>query len=386
MPAERTIRYPCVADLRRRARRRIPRFAWEYLDSGEGAERAARRNVEALQSVVLTPRFLKGALEPDLSAELFGVRYGLPVGIAPVGLTGLIWPDADLILAETAARRRIPYVASTVNTADVSDTGPRAGGMGWFQLYPPRDLAVRDDLLRRARRAGFTVLVVTADAPARSRRERQTKARITVPPRITPRLVAQAVRKPAWSMGVLRHGLPRFRTLEAYTERAALAEMAGFIGASLGGTLDWDYLAQVRRRWPGPLAVKGILHPDDARRCVDAGADAVIVSNHGGRQFDAAPAAVEALGPVVERLDGLDATVLFDSGVRSGLDAARALALGADFAFAGRAFMYGLGAFGRSGADYVASVFADELLSVMHQLGCRSLPDLRRRNPRFEAN
>ena len=376
------MKYQSVGDLRRRARRRIPRFAWEYLDSGEGDEVLLRRNVDSLQRVVMTPRFLRGRLEPDTGVELFGVRYSMPLGIAPVGLTGLIWPGADGALADTAARCRIPYVASTVNTADVSVVGPRADGMGWFQLYPPTDLEVREDLLRRAREAGFTVLVVTADVPARARRERQTRQRVSLPPRITPRHVSQAAIRPAWTLKLLRSGLPRFHTLEPYVDRNTLRQLAGFVGASLGGTLSWDYLAETRELWPGPLVVKGILHPEDAARCVDTGADAVIVSNHGGRQLDAAPAAVEALGPIVERIDGR-VPVLFDSGVRSGLDVARVLALGADFAFSGRSFMFGLCALGDRGAEHVATLVGQQLVSVMHQLGCERLSELRDRNPRF---
>ena len=379
---EPSLRYQTVDDLRRRARRRTPRFAWEYLDSGEGDERASARNIESLQRVLLTPRFLKGALEPDAGTELFGVRCSLPVAIAPVGLTGLIWPGADIALAETAARCRIPYVASTVNTADVADVGPRAGDMGWFQLYPPRDVAVREDLLGRAQQAGFRVLVVTADVPARARRERQTRERVSMPPRITPRHVTQAALRPAWALGLLRNGLPRFHTLERYVDRATLRELAGFVGASLGGTLSWDYLAETCELWPGPVVVKGILHPDDAERCVDVGADAVVVSNHGGRQLDAAPAAIEALGPVVERIGGR-VPVLFDGGVRSGLDIARALALGADFTLSGRAFMYGLCALGPGGARFVASMFEQQLTTVMHQLGCQRLAELRERDPGF---
>ena len=377
-----SVRYQTVDDLRRRARRRTPRFAWEYLDSGEGDERARDRNAESLQRVLLTPQFLKGELAPDISTELLGVRYSLPVGIAPMGLTGLMWPGADMALAETAAKRRIPYAASTVNTADLSDVGPRAGDMGWYQLYPPRDAAVREDLLDRAHRAGFRVLVVTADVPARARRERQTRQRVSMPPRITPRHVTQAALRPAWTLGLLRNGLPRFHTLERYVDRATLRQLAGFVGASLGGTLSWDYLAETCELWPGPVAVKGILHPDDAAGCVDTGADAVVVSNHGGRQLDAAPAAIEALGPVVERVGG-QVPVLFDGGVRSGLDIARALALGADFTFTGRAFMYGLCALGARGAEFVASMFEQQLTSVMHQLGCRRLAELPDRDPRF---
>ena len=380
--ADPAVKYQTVDDLRRRARRRTPRFAWEYLDSGEGDERASARNVEYLQRVLLTPRFLKGELRPDVGTELFGVHHSLPVGIAPMGLTGLMWPGADAALAGTAARCRIPYVASTVNTADVSDVGPLAGDMGWFQLYPPRDVSVREDLLGRAQQAGFSVLVVTADVPARARRERQTRERVSMPPRITPRHVSQAALRPAWTLGLLRKGLPRFHTLEPYVDRATLRHLAGFVGASLGGSLSWEYLAETCEIWPGPVIVKGILHPDDAERCADTGADAVIVSNHGGRQLDAAPAAIEALGPIVGRIGGR-VPVLFDGGVRSGLDIARALALGADFVLSGRAFMYGLCALGTAGAEFVVSIFEQQLTSVMHQLGCERLSELRDRDPRL---
>ena len=376
------VKYQTVDDLRRRARRRTPRFAWEYLDSGEGDERATARNVEYLQRVLLTPRFLKGELQPDIGTELFGVHHALPVGIAPMGLTGLMWPGADAALAGTAARCRIPYVASTVNTADVSDVGPLAGDMGWFQLYPPRDVSVREDLLDRVREAGFSVLVVTADVPAPARRERQTRERVSMPPRITPRHVSQAALRPAWTLGLLRNGLPRFHTLEPYVDRKTLRHLAGFVGASLGGSLSWDYLAETCELWPGPVIVKGILHPDDAARCVDTGANGVIVSNHGGRQLDAAPAAIEALGPVADRIAGR-VPVLFDSGVRSGLDIARAMALGANFVLSGRAFMYGLCALGASGAEFVVSMFEKQLTIVMHQLGCERPSELRDRDPRL---
>jgi len=247
--------------------------------------------------------------------------------------------------------------------------------MGWFQLYPPREKGMRTDLIERAQKAGFTTLVVTADVPARSRRERQVKARIRVPPVIGPKLIAQAAIHPAWSLGVLRNGLPRFRALEKYIDKATMRNIAGFVGASLGGTLSYDYLAEVRSEWRGPIVVKGILNADDAERCLDHGADAIQVSNHGGRQLDGAVAAIDALPAILDRV-GSRVPVLFDSGIRSGLDVARALAVGADFVFCGRAFLFGVAALGAPGAGHASDVLVDGLTNVMAQTGCRQLADL----------
>ena len=370
--------HPSIHDLERRARRRIPHFAWEYLDSGTGSEEARDLNLEAMRRVRLTPQMMKGLLEPTTTTELFGRTYTSPIGIAPVGLTGMIWPGADQALARTAADRNIPYVLSTVGTQSPETIGPIAGDNGWFQLYPPRDATIRDDLLARVRASGFHALVVTADVPAASRRERQRKARIRMPPAIGPRLLFDSVRRPAWSIGILRHGIPHFRTLEKYIDAASLKNAAGFVGANLGGTLSFGYLAEVRERWDGPIVVKGILDPDDAQRCVDTGADAVQVSNHGGRQLDGSIAAIDALPPIVDRIGG-SVPVLFDSGIRDGLDVARAIALGADFAFCGRAFMFGLASFGEVGAGHAFDVLQDGLVNVMHQTGCATLPELRAR-------
>jgi len=367
--------FPAIADLEHRARKRIPHFAWEYLASGTGADQALQRNLDKLAEIRLLPQLLKGPLEPDISTELFGVAYSAPIGIAPVGLTGLIWPGADEALATTAADRRIPYVLSTVATERPEVAGPNAGGMGWYQLYPPRDERIRASMLERAAESGFTALVVTADVPAPSQRERQRKARIRVPPKIGPTLVAQAALRPAWTLALARNGLPRFRGLEAYLDRSTMQKSAGFVGANLGGTLSFAYLAELRELWEGPIIVKGILDPDDAQRCIDVGADAIGVSNHGGRQLDAAPAAIEALPVIVDRV-GTAVPVLFDSGVRSGLDVARALALGASFVFCGRAFMFGLGALGRSGAGHALDILTEGLCNVMVQTGCDSTSQL----------
>ncbi|MEM7325226.1 MAG: alpha-hydroxy acid oxidase, partial [Actinomycetota bacterium] len=308
---------PGIDDLERRAEKRIPHFAWEYLASGTGDDQAVANNLDAMSRVRLVPELLKGPLAPKTETELFGVTYTSPIGIAPVGLTGLIWPGADGALARAAARNRIPYTLSTVATETPEVAGPMADGMGWFQLYPPRDAEVRADLLKRAADSGFTTLVVTADVPAASRRERQRKAQVRVPPVIGPKMLYRSAIRPAWSVGVLRNGLPRFRMLEKYIDSASMRTMAGFVGANLGGTLSFDYLAEVRELWDGPLVVKGIMDVGDARRCVEIGADGVQVSNHGGRQLDGVPASIDVLADIVAEV-GSEVAVLFDSGIRSG--------------------------------------------------------------------
>ncbi|MGI9426534.1 MAG: alpha-hydroxy acid oxidase [Hyphomicrobiaceae bacterium] len=368
-------RYPRVSDLAKRAYGRIPFFAWEYLDSGTGYDEGARRNVEAMHDVRLTPKLLQGKFEPNVETELFGQTYAAPFGIAPVGLTGLMWPGAECILARTAASVRIPYSLSTVATEAPETIGPLADGMGWFQLYPPRSANIRQDLLSRAREAGFTTLLVTADVPTGSTRERQRRAGVAVPPRITPMMIYRCVIRPEWSLATLRHGTPRFRGVEKYVSAKDLQNMTAFIGQGLGGTLDWDYLRDVRREWDGPIVVKGLLDLGDVQRALDEGVDGIGVSNHGARQTDAAPPPIAVL-PRVKEAVGDRAKIIFDSGIRSGLDIARALALGADFVLAGRAFMYGVAALGHRGGDHVAHMLKDDLINNMSQLGCAQISDL----------
>lgn len=361
-------RYPGIDDLARKARRRIPNVAWQYLESGTGREEAIVRNREALDRITMVPRFIRGTMDTDLETEFLGKRYAAPFGIAPMGLCGLVWPDCERILARSAKKYRIPYTLSTVATQTPEIIGPEVGDMGWFQLYPPKDPVIRETMLKRAWDTGFHTLIVTADVPMPSRRENSRKSGLTLPPRFTPKMIWEGATHPAWSLKILQHGLPRLRFVESFSPKKDLKSAANYARFNFRGDLDWDYIRTVRDLWPGPILLKGLLHPADARQAIDQGIDGVIVSNHGGRQFDGAPAAIDALPEVVAELKGR-APVVFDSGIRTGLDILRGLALGADFVLMGRPYLYGVAALGAAGGDHVNNIFLEDLINNMKQLG-----------------
>mgnify|MGYP000928592760 FL=1 len=366
-------RYPAIADLKTRARARIPHFVWEYLDSATGVEATQARNRVMLDQVLLNPSILHGEFEPDLSTTFLGKSHPLPIGIAPVGMSGLIWPGAEQMLARTAARANIPFTLSTVASQLPEDVGPHAGDHGWFQLYPPRDPEIRADILKRARNAGFHTIVLTVDVPVASRRERQTRGGLTNPPKLTPRLAIQAAQCPAWLNGIRKTGMPRLRLMESYSENRSALPSNQHIGYLLRTSPDWDYFKSLREAWDGPLIVKGIGNPDDAARLTDEGADALWVSNHAGRQFDGGPATIETL-PLIRAATTLP--LIFDSGIEGGLDVLRALASGADFVMLGRAFHYGLAALGEVGAAHVLDILRQDMISNMGQLGTKTLKEL----------
>tara|TARA_R110000851_G_scaffold77111_9_gene169624 strand:+ start:574 stop:1722 length:1149 start_codon:yes stop_codon:yes gene_type:complete len=368
--------YPALSDLRARAARRIPHFVWEYLDSATGTEATKARNRLMLDQVRLSPSILHGEFTPDLTAPLLGQTYTLPVGIAPVGMSGLIWPDAERLLARAATQLGIPYGLSTVASQKPEDIGPHLNGNGWFQMYPPRDAGIRADMLNRARNAGFSVLVLTVDVPVGSRRERQVRSGLTQPPKLTPRLLAQVARCPAWALGTARLGMPRMRLIDDYAGQTKGLPSNKHAGYLLRTSPDWDYLRWLRDAWDGPLVVKGVLRADDATVLEKEGVDAIWISNHAGRQFDAAPATIEAL-PQVRAATTLP--VIMDGGIEGGLDVLRAIALGADFVMLGRGWHYALGALGESGPAHLADILAEDLRANMGQLGTHTLWDVRAR-------
>ena len=362
------LRFPALSDLKAACRRRVPHFVWEYVDSATGTESVIPRNRAALDAVLFRPAVLRGTIAPELTTSLMGREYAVPFGIAPVGMSGLIWPGAEQALAALAREARIPYNLSTVATRLPEEIGPLAGESGWFQLYPPSDPEIRRDLLRRARESGFQALVLTVDVPGGSRRERQRRAELAIPPRLTPRMLAQMALRPGWSLRTLRNGTPRLRLMEEYLRLDGNAPSTAHAGYLLRAAPDWDYLAALREEWSGPLLIKGVLEPDDATRLRAAGADAIWVSNHGGRQFDAAPAAIEML-PSIRAAVGPDFPLILDSGMEGGLDILRGLALGADFIMLARPWHYALGALGARGAAHLLHILREDMIANMQQMG-----------------
>jgi L-lactate dehydrogenase (cytochrome) len=367
-------RFPTIEDLRGRARRRVPRFAFDFVDGGANDEVCAARNITAFRAVELLPRYCIEMKGISTEVELFGKRYAAPIGIAPMGSPGLMWPGAEDYLARAAQRSRIPYVLATPANASIERIAELAPDMFWFQLYrfPANDHAITFDLVRRAAAAGAHVLVPTIDSAGKSKRPRDIRNGVAVPFPITAGTVFQVATSPAWALSLLKHGMPRTENLVPYAgpnpDQVATART---MQLRSGGSHTWEELARLRERWPRAFVVKGVLHPADAERAVALGADGIIVSNHGGRHFDGAPATIDVLPAIVAAV-GARTTVMIDSGIRGGLDVVRALALGAKATFTGRPFVYGLAALGPVGARHVIDLFLDEIRTEFTHAGVRS--------------
>lgn len=368
-------RYPTIEDLEKRAARRIPRFAFEFLQGGAGDEGGLARNRAALRGIEIVPRYGVETQGVDPSVELFGRRYAAPVGISPIGMDGLMWPGATELFARAAQRMNIPYLVGTLATARIEDVARWAPDVTWFQLYPiaADGHRVSFDLAARAQAAGARVLVATLDVPVRSKRPRDLRNGFVMPFRLSYRNALQVAAAPPWLRALARRGMPRFANIVPYAKGG---DPAAFVGAHVGGGFGWDVLARLRETWRGPMLVKGVLHPADAQKARAIGMDGVIVSNHGGRQFDAAPASVDML-PAIAAAVGRDMTVILDSGVTSGVDAMRALACGAQSTFSARAFMLALAAIGDDGARHMAASLIEEFTLALGQSGLRSAAEAR---------
>lgn len=373
--------FPTAFDLRNKARRRMPNFAFEYGDGGAGSDGGIKRNWDAFDAIEMMPSYGRVVAPPSAQTTIFGRSYSAPIGIAPVGGPGTCFPGAERYLAAGAQAKRVPYTLGVLSGITVEQAAEIAPDVLWFQLYrfANNNHKIGMDLVRRAEAAGVQALVLTFDTPARTTRPRESKSGIPHPFRLTWQMRLDALSSPAWMSSLAKNGIPRFVSLTPYMGgQLSLEESTAFIRREQGGAFTWDELARYRDVVKKTkLVVKGVLHPADAERLVKLGMDGMVVSNHGGRQIEALPASIDAL-PEITRVVGGKATIILDSGVRSGVDAARAVALGADAAFAGKAFMWSLGALGPAGPAHFIDVLTEDVKATLGQTGCNTVAELRK--------
>lgn len=367
-------------DLRNGAASRLPKFSFEFFDGGAGVDLNISRNFAALDAVELMPRYGIINSPTPTKVTLFGQEYSAPIGISPIGSPGIVLPGAEIHLACAAQKMRIPYMLGVLSNLPIEQASEIAGDVLWYQLYrfSNDNHRIGLDLVDRAHLAGVKVLALTIDTPIRTVRTREVRAGLVSPFKINMRLGLDALSSPAWLKAFVKYGMPRFSALNKYFPQGLLnaENIADFIRQEMGGAFTWDEILRYRDRWKGRMILKGILHPADAERACNIGVDGLVVSNHGGRQIDALPASIDAL-PAIRAAVGSNMSIFLDSGIRSGVDIARAMACGADAAFAGKAFLWSLGALSEHGPEHFIRLCTDEFRDVLSQLGCSQINDLR---------
>ena len=362
--------YPSISDLRRKAKARIPKFAFDYLEGGCNEGLNLARNENDFDNIYLKPNYLKVGGEIDMSVELFGRKYSAPFGVSPIGLQGLMWPNAPEILAKAAAKGDIPYTLSTVSTSSIERIAEVSEGKAWFQLDHPTENSLRDDILNRLKAVECPVLVVLVDVPAFGLRYKEIKSGLSIPPKMSINNILQAFARPLWGIKTLQHGIPSFATLKPYMEKGLdMSQLGQFMNRTFTGKVDIEKVAAIRDLWKGPLVLKGIATDEDMQAAIQIGADGVIVSNHGGRQIDAGESSINSLIKLANNpLYKSKLKIMMDGGIRSGVDLARAHAVGSEFNFMGRPFMYGVGALGNQGGEHTINMFKTHLYQIMQQL------------------
>ncbi len=356
-------------DARRLAQRRLPRLIFDFIEGAAGREVGTTRNQSQFDTIMLRPRVMADVAERATTTSLLGQEFGLPVGIAPMGMCNLAWPHADRHLAEVAKAFDIPVCLSSAASSTIEDMGAWAGSLAWFQLYFGQSAEASLMMADRARQAGYETLILTVDVPQVSRRIRDLRNGFGVPFTMTPQAFWDFATHPRWSLSTLRNGPPSPKNFDADHGTGRFDRGASRAGAN------WEFLKRLRDSWHGKLIVKGVTAGEDARQISRLGADAVYVSNHGGRQLDSVPPAIDLL-PLIRDAVGADMPMIFDSGVRSGEDVVKALALGADFVMIGRPALFALGAGGAPGLTQLMNAFAEDISVVLAQLGARSVADL----------
>lgn len=376
MPIKIDNRYPSVSDLRKKAMKRIPKFAFEYLDGGCNDDVNLHRNTAELREVQLIPQYLRKFNGANLKTKIMGIEYDAPFGISPIGLQGLIWPNAPEILAKAAHEHNVPFILSTVSTTNIERISELTEGKAWFQLYHPTEDHLRDDLIKRAAAADNPVLVILCDVPTFGFRPRDIRNGLAMPPSMSLKNILQIMGKPNWALRTLYHGQPGFANLLPYMPKGLdLKQLGKFMDQTFSGRLNEEKIKPIRDMWKGKLVLKGVANEVDAEEAIRLGLDGIIVSNHGGRQLDAGESTIKPLGRIAEKY-GDKIEVMVDSGLRGGPDVARAMASGAKFTFMGRSFMYGTAALGNTGGEHTISLIKTELKQVMEQLCCERVEDL----------
>lgn len=358
-----------IADLRELARTRVPRAFFDYVDRGSYDELTLSRNRSDLEALKFRQRVLVDVSQQSLGTSIMGTPVKMPLALAPTGMAGFIRGNGEMHAARAAEAAGIPFCLSTVSVCSIEDVRAATTAPFWFQLYVLKDRGYTNELVDRAQAAGCPVLMFTVDIPIGALRRRDAKNGLTVPPRLRLRNALDIASKPGWAWSMLTAKRREFGNLSAAVSRARGVHFSQWVQSQVDASLTWDDLARLRERWTGKLIVKGVLDPADARRIVDMGADAMVVSNHGGRQLDGTSSSIAALPGVVDAVQGR-CEVLLDSGVRSGQDILRALALGANAALVGRAWLYGLGAMGQQGVTMALDIIARELAVTMALTGC----------------
>jgi L-lactate dehydrogenase (cytochrome)/(S)-mandelate dehydrogenase len=363
-------------DLRRAAKRRLPKLIYDFIEGGVDDEDGLVRNEDAFRRRALLPRYLVDVTQRDQGTELFGRRYASAFGIGPTGGIGNYRRGGDLMLAAAARDADIPFIMSGAATATMEEVARTAPEHTWFQLYSARDRNVVDDMVRRADELAISTLVITVDVPVGANRERNRRNGFGRPLRLSLATKLDALRRPAWFADYLRHGIAAMSDWQRYVRDGASADEVGeYAAAQLRAPITWAELARIRARWPRKLVLKGILRSDDALRAAELGVDGIIVSNHGARQLDRAPAALDVLPGIVAAV-GERMSVMLDGGIRRGADVLIALSLGARFVFLGRPTLYGVVAGGQAGAAHAIGILRNEVDILMGQIGCTALDQL----------
>ncbi len=367
-----------IDDLRRAAQRRLPRALFDYIDGGAEDERTMRANQADFARYTFRPRVLIDVSQRDQSTTVLGQRIASPLILSPTGFTGVFWPRGEAVAARAAGRKGVIFTASTMSICPMEEIARAATGPLWFQLYVWRDREVVRSLIERARAAGFRALLVTVDTPVLGQRERDVRNGLVLPPRITVKNVLDSVRRVSWLRGVLTHPRPTFGNFvgTAGVSHDAVS-LANFTTQQFSPAVSWSDIDWYRSIWQGPLAIKGVLSLEDARLAVQHGVEAVVVSNHGGRQLDGAPSPVEVLPEIVDAVDGR-AEVILDGGIRRGSDVVKAIALGARACMIGKAFNYGVAAAGQHGVEKAIDILRTEIDRTLALIGRPTLADLDR--------